>query len=279
MLFEQICALDEYYIPRAEGEIIEARADQIASALTGRRSIVELGSGSAQKTRLILEAFLDHGTVTYVPIDVSLEILSSSSRALAAGYAGLDVTAIHGTYEEGLARLAEAAPAPRLVLWLGSNVGNLTRSQAAEFLAGMRQRLGHEDVILMGVDLRKDADVLNLAYDDPEGVTRRFSKNILARINRELGGTFDLARFTHRARYLEDEGRVEIKLVSEGAQRVTIERLELEVAFLDGEAIHTEDSTKYSLAEIDELAEAAGLSVSGRFFDGARRFCDVLMRP
>jgi L-histidine Nalpha-methyltransferase len=279
ILFERICALPEYYIPDAEAEILEARAGQIVAALPGCAAVVELGSGSARKTRRVLEAFLEHGRLTYVPIDVSVDVLVASSRGLAADYPGLDVTAVAGTYEEGLERLAEVAPAPRLVLWLGSNVGNFPRPQAAAFLAGVRERLGAGDALLMGVDLRKDARTIELAYDDPGGVTAQFNKNLLARVNRELGGDLDLDAFAHRATYREDEGRVDISLVSRRAQRIRVGALDLEVELGEGEAIHTEDSYKYSLAELYDLAEAAGFAVAGRFFDAARRFCDILLRP
>jgi L-histidine Nalpha-methyltransferase len=278
-LFEEICALPEYYIPAAETEILGAHAAEMVAAVPPGAGIVELGSGSAVKTRLLLEAHLARAPFTYVPIDISADMLVASSRGLAADHPGLDVVGLPGTYEEGLARLDDAVAEPRLVLWLGSNVGNFDRAGAAAFLAGLRRRLHPRDRVLMGIDLRKDQQTLQLAYDDPAGVTARFNLNQLARINRELGGDFDVGGFAHRAEYLVDEGRIEMRLVSRRSQVARIAALGLEIAFAEGETIHTEDSYKYSPAEIDVLAAAAGMRVAARYLDGARRFCDVILTP
>jgi L-histidine N-alpha-methyltransferase len=272
-LFEEICELPEYTIPRAEAEILAAAAPEVAALAP--RSVVELGSGNARKTRLILDAL--RGPVTFVPVDVSAGVLEATAREIAASYPAIDVIGVAGTYERGLDLLGELAPPPRVVLWLGSNVGNFTRDGAAAFLAGVRRRLAPGDAVLMGVDLRKDPARLRAAYDDGAGVTARFNLNLLARINRELGGTFDLSAFRHRADYLEREGRVEMHLVSQRPQRVRVAALDLEIDLDAGETIHTEDSYKYSPAEIDALAAAAGLTVRRRFVDARGDFCDVLL--
>jgi dimethylhistidine N-methyltransferase len=238
---------------------------------------MELGSGSASKTEILLQAILDrHGRARYLPVDVSESALLASARRLASTHPRLEVVAIAGDYEEGLRRLP-GAPGPRLVAWLGSNIGNLERSEAAAFLGRLRRLLAPGDRILVGIDLRKDRAVLEAAYDDDRGVTARFNLNLLARINAELGGRFDLGAFRHRALYDAARGRVEMHLVSRRAQRVRIDALACEVALARGETIHTENSYKYSLGEIDALAERAALRVERRWLDARERFASVLL--
>jgi dimethylhistidine N-methyltransferase len=278
-LFEEITELPEYDPPRAEREILLERAGEIAALFPSGPSVMELGSGSARKTRILLEALLRrHGRARYLPVDVSESALLGSSRALAADHPQLEVIAVAGDYHDGL-RLLAGQPGPRLVLWLGSNIGNLERAEAAAFLAHLRSLLSPGDRALVGIDLRKARAALEAAYDDSRGVTARFNKNLLARINAELGGRFDLGAFRHRAFYDEAPGRVEMHLVSTRAQRVRIQALAVEVDFAEGEAIHTENSYKYSPAEIDELAAASGLRVERRWTDGERRFASVLFAP
>jgi len=281
LLFEKICKVPEYYIPRAERAILQRRAGDIAASLPPGAMLVELGSGSAAKTRLLIEAFLAraHGRVRYAPIDISSTMLVASSRDLIADYPRLDITGIAGTYEEGLVHLPELGAEPRLVLWLGSNVGNFGRAEAAAFLRELRKRLRPEDRFLLGVDLRKDPAILALAYDDPAGVTARFSLNLLSRINRELGGGFKLEDFRHRAMYDAAAGRVAIHIVARRACRVAIRGLDLTVSFTAGEAIHTEDSFKYDFAEIDALARSAGFAQVARWTDPEEKFASVLLRP
>ena len=199
--------------------------------------------------------------------------------ALLRDYPELEILAVAGEYGQALPRLPEAARAPRLVLWLGSNVGNLDREQAMAFLRTLRGILSSEDRLLIGIDLRKDRALLERAYDDAQGITARFNRNILARINRELEGQFDLSRFTHRAVYNEEEGRVEIYLVSAGAQRVRIAKLGLVLTFAPGETIHTENSYKYSLAEIQKLSAGAGFTLKRNWLDAAQRFSLNLLVP
>ena len=279
-LFEAICQTSEYYLTRAEHEILEARAGQIAARFGERVTLAELGSGSARKTRLLIEAFLARrAALRYVPVDISRGALESSSRGLLARYPGLEVRAIASEYREGLRLLRVTTAGPRLVLWLGSNVGNFDRAEAAGFLRRVQRALAPEDRLLLGVDLRKERGVLEAAYDDARGVTARFTRNLLVRINRELGGSFVPASFAHRARWLEDEGKIEIHLVSRAAQRVGVAALGLEVEFARDEPIHMEDSYKYSPAEIDALLEAAGLRRLDRWLDSQARFAVVLAAP
>ncbi len=207
-----------------------------------------------------------------MPIDISPTILEESSRALLREYPRLEIAAVAAKYEEGLLRLQAEMDRPKLILWLGSNVGNLDRQEAADFLRAVREAMAPRDRLLIGIDMRKERAVLERAYDDSRGVTARFNLNLLARINRELGGRFDLTAFRHRAVYNEPAGRVEIYLDSLRDQRVWIEGLDLEVPFAAGESIHTENSYKYSPGEIGDMAGAAELQLERQWFDEARWF-------
>jgi L-histidine N-alpha-methyltransferase len=279
-LFEAICRVPEYYVTRAEREILEARAAEIAGRFEGPITLAELGSGNAQKTRLLIEAFLArHGGLRYAPVDIARATLDATARVLLDRYRGLEVCAIASEYQEGLRWLRAQTQGPKLVAWLGSNVGNFDREAAAAFLRRVRAALGARDRLLLGVDLRKDRAELEAAYDDAQGVTAAFTRNLLVRINRELGGRFDPGAFAHRARWHEVEGRVEIALVSRGAQRVAVRALGLEVDFAAGEAIHMEDSFKYSPAEIDALLEASRLRGEARWLDAGERFALCLCAP
>src|SRR5258708_1154848 len=246
LLFEEICALPEYYLTRTERQILCEHAAEIAGMFPEEIALVELGSGSAAKTRILIEALLHrHATLRYLPIDISPTILEESSLDLLRSYPRLEIVAVAAEYEEGLLRLQAETGRPKLILWLGSNVGNLDREEAARFLRGVRETMTDRDRLLMGVDLRKDRITLEQAYDDSRGVTARFNLNLLARINQELRGQFDLARVRHRAVFNEPMGRVEMYLDSPSPQRVRIEALDLEVSFAAGESIHTENSYKY----------------------------------
>lgn len=272
-LFEAICDLPEYYPTRSEREILENHAADILDCTPSDLTLVELGSGSSTKTRVLIDELLrQRGALTYVPIDISPSILEASSRELLRDHPGLDIHGLAMQYKDGLHQLRELFPGPKLVIWLGSTVGNLPRPEAAVFLRAMREDLDPTDRFLMGIDLRKDPGVLERAYDDAQGVTARFNLNVLARVNRELGGNFDLDAFRHRAHYDPEIGRIEMHLVSTRAQTVRIERLGLEVAFEAGETIHTESSHKYSPREIEELVSAAGFTLNGQWMDAARRF-------
>jgi dimethylhistidine N-methyltransferase len=278
-LFEAICDLPEYYLTRAEREILQARAPELAELLPHGLTLVELGSGNSEKTRLLIESFLhQHNSLRYVPIDISRKTLHESSRNLAKRYQQLEVVAVAAEYGDALAQLDRIAQRPRMITWLGSSIGNLNRQAAVEFLGQIRRCMTPADRLLVGIDLRKERAILEAAYDDAHGLTAAFNRNLLAHINRELGGHFDLRRFQHRAYYNERQGRVEIYLVSDVAQCVPIDTLDLEISFAAGEAIHTEDSYKYSLDEIRGLARRAGLTIHRQFFDQRRRFSLNLLK-
>jgi dimethylhistidine N-methyltransferase len=272
-LFEAICELPEYYLTRAETEILQTHANEIAALFPVATDLVELGSGAAAKTRVLIDAFLRRDQkLRYIPLDICQPILEESSHNLLRTYPRLEILAIAGDYYEGLEHLRSLAASRKLVLWLGSNIGNLERAEAARFLARLRATLQPGDRLLIGLDLRKDRAVLEAAYDDPCGVTAAFNRNLLVRANRELGGSFDVRSFEHRAVYNEAVGRVEMYLVSTRSQRVYLNRVGLIVEFTAGEAIHTENSYKYSPAEIESLAADAGLSTERAWLDTDRSF-------
>ncbi len=272
-IFEEICEIPEYYVTRAERGILEERADEIARQFQTPITLAELGSGSSSKTRLLIEALLRaHGGLRYVPVDISKTMLEATSIELMDRYESLEIRAIASEYEVGLRHLCGETDRPKLIAWLGSTIGNLSPEEAATFLRRVRCAMSAQDRLLVGIDLRKDREVLESAYDDSAGVTARFNFNLLERINRELGGEFRVGAFEHRAVWNEGKGRVEMHLVSPSDQSVPIRDLELIIEFAAGESIHTESSYKYSLEEIGQLAANAGFCVDHRWLDERQLF-------
>ncbi len=279
-LFEQISDLDEYYLTRTEREILESKSGEISTLFSDKISMVELGSGSSEKTRLLIKTFLKRfENLFYIPIDISLSILEESSLNLLADFPGLDIQAINATYQKGLRKLHSISKSPRLILFLGSNIGNFQRHDAEEFLRCIREFMDPTDGLLAGIDLKKDKKELEAAYNDSLGVTAKFNLNLLERINRELGGEFNLNDFEHLAIYNEKIGRIEMHLVSKKDQTVHISDLSLDIHLKKGETIHTENSYKYSLQDIDELAQSAGLLTRERWLDAKERFSLTFFVP
>jgi L-histidine N-alpha-methyltransferase len=278
-LFSAICELPEYYVTRAEEEILRSRAPEIAAAFGPRVRLVELGSGSARKTRHLIEAILARQTaLDFFPVDVDAGILASSGHDLLNDYPRLSITAICGDFRNPATLLRPYLPpseARTIVLFLGSSIGNLDPAAAGAMLSNLRAALSPGDALFLGADLRKSPSILEPAYDDALGVTAAFNLNLLARINHELGGTFDIASFAHRAYYNESEGRIEMHLVSREAQHVLIDGYE--VAFEKGESIHTENSHKYDDATLSALAEAGRFTIERRWLDSKGYFADLLM--
>lgn len=278
LLFEAITALPEYYLTRSEAEILRTHAGDIAAVLGGPVRVVELGSGDGQKTRLLLEAFLERqGTLDYLPIDISESAVEASSRSLLLSYPGLQVTGYVGEYHQALQAMAGERGARTLILFLGSTLGNLNPGERLSLLREVRALLRPGDAFLLGVDLKKSEDVLIPAYDDPLGVTAAFNLNLLVRINRELGGGFDLASFRHRAVYNREEGRIEMHLESRRAQTVPVRSLGIEVPFAEGETIHTESSYKFDLGQVAVLAREAGFRLARTWTDSGGRFASSLL--
>jgi L-histidine N-alpha-methyltransferase len=277
-LFEAICLLPEYYLTRAENQILEHYADAIVSSVDGHTTLVEMGSGSASKTRLIIEALLrKQSELLFIPVDISASALDSSSRILLQSYPQLSIEAYAADYFAGLAELGKTRRARTLALFLGSNVSNFDPDEALRFLRALREVLRDGDALLLGADLKKDKSLLEAAYNDALGVTAAFNLNVLARINRELGGNFDLRAFQHRAFYNETAGRVEIYIESTREQTVSISQLEMEVRFAPGEQIHTENSYKYDLSDIAKLAAETGFTRARSWLDEGQQFSSNLL--
>ena len=277
-LFDAICLLPEYYLTRAENEILTRFADQIVSAIDGQKTLVEMGSGSASKTRLVIEALLRRQPeLLFMPVDISFTALENSSRILLQSYPRLKIEAYAADYFAGLAELGKKPRARTLALFLGSNISNFDLDEALRFLRALRSVLHVGDAVLLGADLKKNPAVLEAAYNDALGVTSAFNLNVMARINRELDGTFDLRAFRHRAFYNETMGRIEIYIESLMKQRVHIAKLELDVDFDAGELIHTENSYKYDMAGISELAAATDFKLSRTWLDSQERFSSNLL--
>jgi L-histidine N-alpha-methyltransferase len=276
-LFEAICYLPEYYLTRAESEILRKHADQIVSSVEGSFRLLELGSGSAEKTRYLIEAVLKRQPeLHYLPVDISDSSLELASQRLLRLYPGLRITAFAADYFTALQALANRVPSDQdrrtVALFLGSNIGNFGRDESREFLRAVRKLLHPEDALLLGADLKKKAEVLIPAYDDALGVTAAFNLNLLARINRELDGNFDVRKFQHSAVYNAELGRIEIHLVSLEPQVVRIGAIDLEVTFPKGETIRTEHSHKFDIEQLSVIARDTGFSLSKTWFDDAGLF-------
>ncbi|MFD7185655.1 L-histidine N(alpha)-methyltransferase [Streptomyces sp. NPDC056637] len=272
-LFDEITTLPEYYPTRAEREILLARSQEIADA-TGARTLVELGSGSSDKTRHLLDDLPD--LETYVPVDVSESALRGAAEALGAERPGLRIHALIADFTLGLT--LPDAPGPRLAAFLGGTIGNLLPAERATFLTAVRALLRPGDMLLLGTDLVKDESVLVAAYDDAAGVTAAFNKNVLGVINRDLGADFDPGAFEHVALWDADNEWIEMRLRSTAAQTVKIPALGLAVDFEDGEEIRTEISAKFREAGVRAELAGAGLRMTHWWTDAQNRFALSLSR-
>jgi dimethylhistidine N-methyltransferase len=272
-LFDEITRLPEYYLTRTEAAILKASAAEIVDAAAPRLtpsaplSLVELGAGSATKTRHVIEAALRRQErLLYVPVDISPAALAEAGRHLQADFAGLSFCPVVARYPQQLAWMSEV-PGRRLVMFLGSNIGNYEPPEAAALLSAVSAQLRPGDAMLVGADLRKDPGVIVPAYDDSAGVSERFNLNLLTRINRELGGEFDLRRFRHVARWNDTASRVELYVESLARQTVAVRALGITATFEEGELLHMENSYKVTLARLRELFDEAGLEPARTFMD------------
>ncbi len=277
-LFEEITRLPEYYPTRAERAILDRRAADIAAA-TGAEVLVELGSGSSEKTRLLIDALRGNGTLTtYVPVDVSQSALEQAGAALIADYPRLAVHALVADFQAGL-DLPEAS-GPRLVAFLGGTIGNLLPEERAAFLGLVRDALQPGDALLLGTDLVKDERTLVAAYDDSAGVTAAFNKNVLAVLARELGADLDPEDFDHVARWDRDNEWIEMRLRARRAFTAKIPALDLKVDFAAGEEIRTEISAKFRESRVRAELTAAGLTPRHWWTDPQARFAlSLAVRP
>ncbi|MFD5344700.1 L-histidine N(alpha)-methyltransferase [Streptomyces anulatus] len=266
-LFEEITRLPEYYPTRAEREILAARAEEIAAA-SGARTVIELGSGSSEKTRHLLDVLPE--LHSYVPVDVSESALTGAADSLLAEHPGLSVHALIADFTGGLA--LPGTPGPRLVVFLGGTIGNLLPEERAAFLRSVRSLLSPGDALLLGTDLVKDEETLVAAYDDAAGVTAAFNKNVLSVVNRELGADFPLDDFDHLAVWNPRDRWIEMRLRARRALSVKIRELDLVVPFEAGEELRTEVSAKFRQEDVREELSAAGMRLTQWWTDSAGRF-------
>jgi len=279
LLFERISELPEYYLTRTELVILQGSAAEVFSAMAGNVAMVEFGSGSSTKTRVLIEAALaSQPDLLYVPIDISRDFLLESSKALLDDYPRLRINAMATEYADAIQGLPRHE-GPKLFLFLGSNVGNFDDPEAVRFLTRIRSVMGADDRILLGADKVKDPALIELAYNDPTGVTGEFNKNVLRRINDELDGNFDLDSFDHAAPYSIAEERVEMRLVSKREQEVLIAKLGERYRFRRGEFVVTEHCQKYTDERLSSLAFQSSLGEVGRWQDPQGWFSVVLLAP
>jgi L-histidine Nalpha-methyltransferase len=276
-LFEEITRLPEYYLTRAEREILEAITNGLAERLRPEE-LVELGSGSSRKTRLLLEAMHRHrGGRRYAPLDVSVDALYGAAEALTSSYPWLEFDGYIGDFTADLPRVPRRGR--RLLAFLGSTIGNLDPGERAALLGGVAAALRPEDRFLLGVDLVKDPAVLQAAYDDAAGVTAEFNRNLLRVLNRELGAGIPLDAFEHVAVYDQELARIEMRLRAKRPLRVRFPTLDLEVSFAAGEELRTEISSKFTRAGVERELAAADLRLGSWHTDSKRRFACAVAAP
>jgi L-histidine N-alpha-methyltransferase len=277
-LFEQITETPEYYPTRTERGILEQYAPAIVAEAGANLTLVEMGAGSASKTRVLITALLRRQLgLAFYPVDVSSSALREAVSSLNGDFRGLHVSPIVADYSRHIPQL-QALPGRKLVLFIGSTIGNFEPEEARDFLKRLRCSLAPGDALLLGFDMRKDPATLHAAYNDREGVTARFNKNVLARINRELGGQFDLSSFDHLAFWNDKKSRIEMHLKSAVDQTVWIQDLEHFFYFSSGECLHTENSYKFSVATIASLLLRTGLRLEKTWTDPKDWFSVVLAR-
>lgn len=275
-LFDRITRLPEYYLTRSERGILRAHAAEIAT-VAGADTLVELGSGTSEKTRLLLDALRKEGTLAlFAPLDVSREVLLSSAEAVAAHYPGIGVHAVVGNFERHLNSVP--AGSPRLLAFLGSTIGNLVPERRERFLGEVAETLEPDDRFLLGIDLVKSPDRIEAAYNDSEGLTETFIRNALTALNRELGSRFDQAAFAFEARWDAAHEWIDIGLRSLRQQTIALPLLEVDVSFAEGEFLRIEVSSKFRRAGIEAELTSAGLRLERWWTDAAGDFALVLAR-
>lgn len=275
-LFDNICALPEYYITRTELQIMRDHAAAMAQVIGPEAALIEFGSGTSLKTRLLLDRV--ENPIAYAPVDISREHLFSAAGTLAKDYPNLRIVPVCADFTQHFELPDFIRTAPRKIVYFpGSTIGNFERSQARALLVGMRELVGKNGAVLIGIDLRKDPRVLERAYDDAAGVTAEFNINALRHLNRELGANFDLGAFDHRAVWVEDDSRIEMHLVSKRDQVVQIGGEK--VRFERGEHLRTEYCHKYTMDSFSELAATAGLAVKRVWTDPNQMFSVQLLEP
>ncbi len=267
-LFDLITQTPEYYPTRTEEALLAENVDAIIEETGEGLTLAEMGSGNSRKTRVILQSLMRHQpTATYLPMDVSAEFLAQSARSLEAEFSGLRVEPIAAEYSAGLQRIGDHAAERRLVLFLGSSIGNFEPEEQVALLRTAHDALSPGDAFLLGTDLVKDHETLNAAYNDAAGHTAAFNLNILHHLNRELGGDIDVDAFEHKAFFNAERSRIEMHLVSKKDQVLRLPKADLEVPIKAGETIHTENSYKFSVTGAQQLAQRAGFRLENTWTD------------
>ena len=277
-LFDEICLLPEYYPYNAETEILDKIEQKLLPYLSEEFHLVELGSGSSVKTRLLIDVlFKSQKYLQYFPIDIS-EILDQSAKNLCKDYPNLFVTGVVDTFENGLDFIENYDNKPNLITFLGSSFGNFDKSNGITFLKKISSLMKSSDLFLIGLDLKKDQKILHNAYNDAQNTTAKFNLNVLKRINAELGANFDIEKFEHHAIYNEEKGRIEMYLRSLSEQFVSIPKSELSINLLKDELIHTENSHKFSVNQIESILQDTNLEKLEMWFDSRNYFALVLAK-
>lgn len=281
-IFQQIMAMPEYYLTNSEYEIFSQQRQEISTAIKAWDApfnLIEFGAGDGYKTKLLLRSLLDvKASFTYYPVDISVHILDELKQQLAIAFPELDVRPLNQDYFQALKSMDTLNSHRNITLFLGSNIGNFPLEQASIFLGQFKKQSKKGDMLLLGVDLRKDPRIITAAYDDPHGITAAFNLNLLERMNRELGATFSLRNFTHHTFYEPLSGEVRSYLVSLENQRVSFGQMDWQVDFEAFEWIHTEISKKYSLNELAQLATTNGFEIIENFKDTKSYFVDSLWK-
>jgi len=271
-LFDEICDLPEYYLTRTETNLLKTIVNDLEKFITNDMRLVELGSGSAVKTRLLLDILTNlQNKIEFFPIDIS-DILQESSKKLLEDYENLSITGVIDTYEGGLEFVEQYDDKPNLIAFLGSSFGNFTPEFGFEFLQKISSIMKDNDLFFIGLDLVKDKEVLENAYDDSKGITANFNLNVLSRINDELNANFVLSKFAHHSLYNEKEQRIEMYLRSLEDQKVEIKKADLQLDIEKNELIHTEHSHKYSISQIENIMYKAGFKVEKIWQDTNKQY-------
>jgi L-histidine N-alpha-methyltransferase len=282
-LFRRIMRMPEYYLTRCEYDILQHNKEALRKHFSRNNEafrLVELGAGDGLKTEILLRNFVDHSIdFTYAPVDISANALDIlKSRLLDNNLSQLRFDPINDSYDGALARL-HTSREKKVILFLGASIGNFSVEEAAQFLRKLARPLNDNDLILLGIDLKKDPRIILEAYDDPQGLTASFNKNMLTRLNREAGATFDPENFMHFPYDDPQSGAAKSFLVSKREQVVTVDAIGKSISFDPWESIQTEVSQKYDLGMIEKMMAITGLKIIEIFFDSDHYFCDILLRP